>query len=106
MRPSQRSPAALRPVSFETGVNRYAEGSCLITFGHTKVLVTASVDESVPGFLRGRGQGLPMPPVVMLTTEGDPKLMQEAKSLGAKGWIVKPFRPEDVLAVVRKVLGD
>jgi ribonuclease PH len=38
-------------------VNRYAEGSCLITFGHTKVLVTASVDESVPGFLRGRGQG-------------------------------------------------
>ena len=57
MRPSQRSPDALRPVSFETGVNRYAEGSCLITFGHTKVLVTASVDESVPGFLRGRGQG-------------------------------------------------
>jgi ribonuclease PH len=57
LRPSQRSPDALRPVSFETGVNRYAEGSCLITFGHTKVLVTASVDESVPGFLRGRGQG-------------------------------------------------
>ena len=57
MRPSQRLPDALRAVSFETGVNRYAEGSCLITFGHTKVLVTASVDESVPGFLRGRGQG-------------------------------------------------
>ncbi|HZC15424.1 MAG TPA: ribonuclease PH [Caulobacteraceae bacterium] len=57
MRPSQRAADALRPVSFETGVNRYAEGSCLITFGHTKVLVTASVDESVPGFLRGRGQG-------------------------------------------------
>ena len=57
MRPSQRLADALRPVSFETGVNRYAEGSCLISFGHTKVLVTASVDESVPGFLRGRGQG-------------------------------------------------
>ena len=57
MRPSQRLPDALRTVSFETGVNRYAEGSCLIGFGHTKVLVTASVDESVPGFLRGRGQG-------------------------------------------------
>jgi ribonuclease PH len=57
LRPSQRLADALRPVSFETGVNRYAEGSCLITFGHTKVLVTASVDESVPGFLRGRGQG-------------------------------------------------
>jgi ribonuclease PH len=57
LRPSQRLPDALRTVSFETGVNRYAEGSCLISFGHTKVLVTASVDESVPGFLRGRGQG-------------------------------------------------
>jgi ribonuclease PH len=57
LRPSQRLADALRPVSFETGVNRYAEGSCLISFGHTKVLVTASVDESVPGFLRGRGQG-------------------------------------------------
>ena len=57
MRPSQRLADALRPVTFETGVNRYAEGSCLISFGHTRVLVTASVDESVPGFLRGRGQG-------------------------------------------------
>ncbi len=57
MRPSQRAADALRPVTIETKVNRYAEGSCLIGFGHTKVLVTASVDESVPGFLRGRGQG-------------------------------------------------
>jgi ribonuclease PH len=57
LRPSQRAADALRAVSFETGVNRYAEGSCLITFGHTKVLVTASVDEGVPAFLRGRGQG-------------------------------------------------
>ncbi|HKT52930.1 MAG TPA: ribonuclease PH [Caulobacteraceae bacterium] len=56
-RPSARPADALRPVSLETGVNRYAEGSCLIAFGHTKVLVTASVDESVPPFLRGRGQG-------------------------------------------------
>jgi ribonuclease PH len=57
MRPSKRSVDALRAVTLETGVNRYAEGSCLVTFGHTKVLVTASVDEGVPGFLRGKGQG-------------------------------------------------
>ena len=57
MRPSERAHDALRPISFETGVNRYAEGSCLVAFGHTKVLVTASVEESVPGFLKGRGQG-------------------------------------------------
>ncbi|HEY9216773.1 MAG TPA: ribonuclease PH [Phenylobacterium sp.] len=57
MRPSERAPDLLRPVTLETGVNRYAEGSCLVSFGHTKVLITASVDETVPGFLRGRGQG-------------------------------------------------
>ncbi|HMP63315.1 MAG TPA: ribonuclease PH, partial [Phenylobacterium sp.] len=57
MRPSQRAPDMLRPVTLETGVNRYAEGSCLVSFGHTRVLVTASLEEGVPPFLRGRGQG-------------------------------------------------
>jgi len=57
MRPSDRTPDMLRPVVLETGVNRYAEGSCLVSFGHTKVLVTASVEERVPGFMRGRGVG-------------------------------------------------
>src|ERR1700750_1641967 len=57
MRPSERLADTLRPVTLETGVNRYAEGSCLVGFGHTKVLVTASLEEGVPGFLRGKGQG-------------------------------------------------
>src|ERR1700761_5239614 len=57
MRPSERLANVLRPVTLETGVNRYAEGSCLVSFGHTRVLVTASLEEGVPGFLRGRGQG-------------------------------------------------
>jgi len=57
MRPSERQADVLRTVTLETGVNRYAEGSCLVTFGHTKVLVTASLEEGVPGFLRGTGQG-------------------------------------------------
>ena len=56
-RPSGRAADVLREVKLETDVNRYAEGSCLISFGHTRVLVTASLDETVPGFLRGRGQG-------------------------------------------------
>ena len=42
MRPSERAPDLLRPVSLETGVTRYAEGSCLASFGHTRVLVTAA----------------------------------------------------------------
>ena len=57
MRPSERTPEQLRPVTLETGVNRYAEGSCLVSFGHTRVLVTASVEESLPPWLRGKGQG-------------------------------------------------
>ena len=57
MRPSERAVDVLRAVTLETGVNRYAEGSCLVSFGHTKVLVTASLEEGVPGFLRGKGQG-------------------------------------------------
>ncbi len=56
-RPSGRTPEQLRAVTLETGVNRYAEGSCLVTFGHTKVLVTASVEENVPGWMRGKGAG-------------------------------------------------
>jgi ribonuclease PH len=56
-RPSGRSPDQLRAVSIETGVNRYAEGSCLVAFGHTRVLVTASLDEGVPGWLRNKGSG-------------------------------------------------
>ena len=42
-------------------------------------------------------------PVVMLTTEGQPRLMQQAKALGARGWIIKPFKPEMLIAAVRKL---
>jgi ribonuclease PH len=56
-RPSQRKPGELRRVSIERGYTRHAEGSVLIAFGDTRVLCTASVEEGVPGFLKGRGQG-------------------------------------------------
>lgn len=57
IRPSNRQPDQLRAVTIETGVTRYAEGSCMVTFGHTKVLVTASLEQGVPSFLKGKGQG-------------------------------------------------
>ncbi|MBP7240608.1 ribonuclease PH [Amaricoccus sp.] len=57
MRPSGRSTDALRPVSIETDVSRHAEGSCLIRMGDTQVLCTASLEESVPPFLRKTGLG-------------------------------------------------
>lgn len=57
MRPSKRTPDQLRPVTLERGVARYAEGSCLVTFGETKVLCAASLEERGPGWLRGTGKG-------------------------------------------------
>jgi ribonuclease PH len=57
MRPSGRAPDQMRALSFEPGFTRHAEGSCLVSFGDTRVLVTASLEEKVPPFLRGKGQG-------------------------------------------------
>src|SRR5712691_6406577 len=57
MRPSGRLPEALRPVSLEPGVAKYAEGSCLARFGDTHVLCTASVEERVPPWMRHSGKG-------------------------------------------------
>lgn len=52
-----RAANALRPVEIQIGLNRYAEGSALIRMGHTQVMCTASIEESVPSFLKGQGQG-------------------------------------------------
>ena len=57
MRPSKRSLTDLRQISIETDVSKHAEGSCLIKFGHTHVLCTASVEGRVPPFLRNTGSG-------------------------------------------------
>ncbi|HYU68339.1 MAG TPA: ribonuclease PH [Burkholderiales bacterium] len=57
MRPSRRKPDELRPIAIDRHYTRHAEGSVLVAFGDTRVICTASVEESVPGFLRGRGRG-------------------------------------------------
>ncbi len=57
MRHDQRRPDQLRPVRITRHFTRHAEGSVLVEFGETRVLCTASVEESVPGFLKGKGQG-------------------------------------------------
>ena len=56
MRPSGRAPDQLRDITLETAVSRYAEGSCLAKFGQTHVLCTASVEQGVPGWLKGQGR--------------------------------------------------
>jgi len=57
MRPSGRAPDEMRAIQIETGFTRHAEGSCLISFGDTRVLCTASVEEKLPPWLRGKGSG-------------------------------------------------
>src|SRR6202020_2462627 len=57
MRPSNRAPDELRKVTFERGVARYAEGSCLVRFGETHVLCAASLEDKPPPWLRGQGRG-------------------------------------------------
>ena len=57
MRPSGRTPDQMRPITIEPGFTRHAEGSVLVGFGDTRVLVTASVEDKVPGWMRGKGAG-------------------------------------------------
>jgi ribonuclease PH len=57
MRPSKRQPGDLRPVSFQRAFSLHAEGSCLIKFGNTHVLCTASIEDRVPPWLKGQGRG-------------------------------------------------
>ena len=57
MRPSKRAADEMRKVTLERGVVRYAEGSCMVTFGETKVLCAATVEEKGPPWLRGTGKG-------------------------------------------------
>jgi ribonuclease PH len=57
MRPSRRAPDELRAVSLERGVVKYAEGSCFVKFGETHVLVTATLEERLPPWLKGQGRG-------------------------------------------------
>src|SRR4051794_34671825 len=57
MRPSGRTPDQMRELTFEPGFTVHAEGSCLVSFGGTRVLCTASIEDKVPPFLRGKGEG-------------------------------------------------
>ena len=57
MRPSKRASDEMRPVSFERGLARHAEGSCLVKFGDTHVLVTATLEERLPPWLKNQGRG-------------------------------------------------
>jgi len=83
-RPSKRTPADMRPVSLERGVSKHAEGSCLVRFGDTHVLCTASLDEKVPPWMRGSGRGWVTAEYGMLPRATSERTRREA-SAGKQG---------------------
>ncbi|EBW2353410.1 ribonuclease PH [Salmonella enterica subsp. enterica serovar Enteritidis] len=80
MRPSKRQPDEMRAISFERGVSKHAEGSCLVKFGDTHVLCTASLEEKVPGWMRNSGKGWVTAEYGMLPRATGDRMRREASS--------------------------
>ena len=80
MRPSRRQVDELRPVSLERGVVKYAEGSCFVKFGDTHVLVTASLEERLPPWLKGQGRGWVTAEYGMLPRATHERMRREASA--------------------------
>ncbi|GMM94345.1 ribonuclease PH [Qipengyuania sp. MTN3-11] len=78
MRPSGRAPDEMRAITIETGFTKHAEGSCLISFGETKVLCNASIEERIPPWLRGKGEGWVTGEYSMLPRSTHTRGMREA----------------------------
>ncbi len=80
MRPSKRAPDEMRAVTLERGFSKHAEGSCLIKFGDTHVLCTASLEDRVPPWLRGGGKGWVTAEYGMLPRSTGSRMRREASS--------------------------
>ena len=80
MRPSERKTNEMRAISFETGISKHAEGSCLVKFGDTHVLCTASVENRVPTWLRNSGSGWVTAEYGMLPRSTGERMRREASA--------------------------
>ncbi|MCA0274646.1 MAG: ribonuclease PH [Proteobacteria bacterium] len=80
MRPSKRQFDEMRAVSFERNISKHAEGSCLVKFGDTHVLCTASLEEKVPGWMRNTGKGWVTAEYGMLPRSTGDRMRREASS--------------------------
>ena len=79
-----RAADAMRPIGLERGVAAYAEGSCLASFGNTRVLCTASVEEGVPGWKKGRGEGWITAEYAMLPRATHTRTPRERAQIGGR----------------------
>lgn len=108
-RSDQRRDDQLRPVTFERGFTRYAEGSVLVSFGETRVLCNASVEESVPPFLRGSGKGWVTAEYSMLPRATQTRTVREAArgKLGGRTQEIQRLIGRALRAVVDfEILGE
>ncbi len=83
--PTGRSPSALRPITLDLGVSKHAEGSCLVKFGDTHVLCTASIEEQVPSWLKNSGKGWVTAEYGMLPRSTNTRTAREAAKGGQSG---------------------
>jgi ribonuclease PH len=83
-RPNGRALGALRPISLQRDAAPYAEGSCLISFGNTRVLCTASVEDGVPGWKKGKGEGWLTAEYAMLPRATHTRSPRERDKLGGR----------------------
>lgn len=98
---SERAPDALRPVTLERNVSPYAEGSCMVTFGRTRVLCTASVETGVPGWRRGRGEGWLTAEYAMLPRATQTRTNRERSSVGGRTQEIQRLIGRSVRAMLR-----
>src|SRR6187549_3486248 len=108
-RPSGRAADQLRPVAIERAFTRHAEGSVLVSFGETRVLCTASVENRVPGFLRGKGEGWVTAEYGMLPRSTNERMNREAASgkQGGRTLEIQRLIGRSLRACVdRKALGE
>src|SRR5256885_8192903 len=98
MRPSRRQPDELRVVSLDRGVVKYAEGSCFVKFGDTHVLVTATLEDRLPPWLKGQGRGWVTAEYGMLPRATHERTRREA-SAGKQGG-----RTQEIQRLIRRSL--
>ena len=84
LRPSLRKVDEIREVDIQTDINKYAEGSCLIYCGDTQVLCTATIEEKVPQFLRGKGEGWITAEYSMLPRATETRVVREKEKLNSR----------------------
>jgi ribonuclease PH len=99
-RHSGRTPNSLRPVTIERSVAPYAEGSCLVAFGGTRVLCTVSVETGVPGWKRGRGEGWVTAEYAMLPRATKTRTGRERSQIGGRTQEIQRLIGRSVRAMI------